>query len=102
MFLSEWREFPSAPCLAGGGGGGGLDDSSRLDFAEIARDPDMLQSLFPSWSGLGIISTPVVYSELQPCTANVLKKVCIASTDNVSRYACICSTCGSSVVKVLC
>ena len=21
MFLSEWREFPSAPCLAGGGGG---------------------------------------------------------------------------------
>ena len=20
MFLSEWREFPSAPCLAGGGG----------------------------------------------------------------------------------
>jgi len=21
MFLSEWREFPSAPCLAGEGGG---------------------------------------------------------------------------------
>ena len=20
MFLSEWREFPSTPCLAGGGG----------------------------------------------------------------------------------
>ena len=20
MFLSEWREFPSVPCLAGGGG----------------------------------------------------------------------------------
>ena len=24
MFLSEWREFPSAPCLAGGRGGGNL------------------------------------------------------------------------------
>jgi len=33
MFLSEWREFPSVPCLVGGG----LDDSSRLDVAEIAR-----------------------------------------------------------------
>ena len=33
MFLSEWREFPSAPCLAGGG----LDDSSLLDVVEIAR-----------------------------------------------------------------
>jgi hypothetical protein len=31
MFLSEWREFPSAPCLAEGGGGGNLDESSRLD-----------------------------------------------------------------------
>ena len=29
MFLSEWREFPSAPCLARGGAA--LDDSSRLD-----------------------------------------------------------------------
>ena len=28
MFLSEWREFPSAPCLAGKKN---LDDSSRLD-----------------------------------------------------------------------
>ena len=34
MFLSEWREFPSAPSLAGGGG---LDDSSGLDVVEIAR-----------------------------------------------------------------
>jgi len=32
MFLSEWREFPSASCLAGQ-----LDDSSRLDVVEIAR-----------------------------------------------------------------
>jgi len=29
-----------------------LDDSSRLDVVEIARVPDMLPSLFPSWSGL--------------------------------------------------
>ena len=47
MFLSEWSEFPSAPCLAGKK----LDDSSRLDVVEIARVPDMLPSLFPSWSG---------------------------------------------------
>jgi len=33
MFLSEWREFPPAPCLAGKK----LDDSSRLDVVEIAR-----------------------------------------------------------------
>ena len=48
MFLSEWREIPSAPCLAGEKK---LDDSSRLDVVEIARVPDMLPSWFPSWSG---------------------------------------------------
>jgi len=48
-FLSEWHEFPSAPCLAGGEKK--LDDSSRLDAVEIARVADMLPSLFPSWSG---------------------------------------------------
>jgi len=47
MFLSEWREFPPAPCLAGKKN----NDSSRLDIVEIARVPDMLPSLFPSWSG---------------------------------------------------
>ena len=79
MFLSEWREFPSAPCLAGkkenlmtarvsmllksrssewrefpsapclAGGKKKLDDSSRLDVVEIARVLDILPSLFPSW-----------------------------------------------------
>jgi len=48
MFLSEWREFPSVPCLAGKKK---FDDSSRLDVVEIARVPDMLSSLFLSWSG---------------------------------------------------
>jgi len=48
MFLSEWREFPPAPCLAGKKK---LYDISRLDVVEIARVPDMLPSLFPSWSG---------------------------------------------------
>jgi hypothetical protein len=48
MFLSQWREFPSAPCLVGKKK---LDDSVRLDVVEIARVPDMLPSLFPSWSG---------------------------------------------------
>ena len=28
-----------------------LDDISRLDVVEIVRFPDMLPSLFPSWSG---------------------------------------------------
>jgi len=45
MFLSEWREFPSAPCLAGKKN---LDDSLRLDVVEIALIPDMFPSLFPS------------------------------------------------------
>ena len=48
MFLSEWREFPSVPCIAEKKK---LDDSSRLDVVEIVRVPDMLPSLFPSWSG---------------------------------------------------
>ena len=43
MFLSEWREFPSAPCLAGKKK---LDETSRLDVVEIACVPDMLPSLF--------------------------------------------------------
>jgi len=34
MFLSEWRDFPLAPCLAGKEK---LDDSSRVDVIEIAR-----------------------------------------------------------------
>ena len=33
IFLSEWREFPSAPCLARKKI---LDDSSRLHVVEIA------------------------------------------------------------------
>jgi len=45
MFLSAWREFPSAPCFAGKKN----DDSSGLDVVEIARVPDMLPSMFPSW-----------------------------------------------------
>ena len=48
MFLSEWREFPSAPCLAGKKK---KLDSSLLDVVEIAHVPDMLPNLFPYWSG---------------------------------------------------
>ena len=43
MFLSEWREFPSAPCLAEKK----KLDSSRLDGVEIARVPNILPSLIP-------------------------------------------------------
>jgi len=49
MFLSEWREFPSAPCLAGKKKKKNFDESSRLDVVEIARVSDMLPSLFPFW-----------------------------------------------------
>jgi len=49
MFLSEWCEFPSAPCLAGKKKK--LDDGSRLDVVENARVPDMLPSFLASWSG---------------------------------------------------
>jgi len=34
IFLSEWHEFPLAPCLAGKKK---LDDSSHLRVVEIAR-----------------------------------------------------------------
>jgi len=47
MFLSEWRKFPLAPCLAGKN----LNDSSCLDVVEAVRVPVMLPRLFPSWSG---------------------------------------------------
>jgi len=40
-------EFPSAPALQENK----PDDSSRLDVVEIALVPDMLSSLFPSWTG---------------------------------------------------
>jgi len=49
MFLSEWREFPSALCFAGKKKN--LDNSSRLDVVETAHVSGMLPSLFPSWSG---------------------------------------------------
>jgi len=45
MFLSELREFPSVPCLAGKKK---LDDSSCFDVVEIARIPDVHPRLFPS------------------------------------------------------
>ena len=48
FFFSEWREFPSMLCLARKEK---LYDSSRLDVVEIAGVPDVLPSLFPSWSG---------------------------------------------------
>jgi hypothetical protein len=32
LFLSEWHEYPSAPCFAGKKK---LDDSSHLDVVEI-------------------------------------------------------------------
>jgi hypothetical protein len=50
MFLSEWREFLSMPYLKKKKKKKHVD-STRLDVVEIPRVPDMLPSLFPSWSG---------------------------------------------------
>jgi hypothetical protein len=47
MFLSEWRAFPSAACLAGKN----LDDNPCFAVVEIARVADILPFLFSSWSG---------------------------------------------------
>ena len=54
IFMSEWREFPSAPYLVGKK----ILDSSRLDVVEIARVPNMLPSLFPSRSSQGYCQHP--------------------------------------------
>jgi len=47
MFLSEGVNFLRRLALQENK----LDDSSRLDVVEIAHVPDMLSSIFPSWSG---------------------------------------------------
>jgi len=39
MFVSEWREFPSAPCLAGGGD---LMTARVSMFFKSRASPDML------------------------------------------------------------
>jgi len=57
MFYQNGMDFLRRLALQGGKK---LADSSRLDVVEIARVPDMLPSLCPSWSGYGLISTPVV------------------------------------------
>ena len=43
MFLSDWHEFPLAPCLAEGVGG---HNNSRLDVVEITHIPDMTRLLW--------------------------------------------------------
>ena len=52
----SWISFSALPCKEKKK----LDDSSRLDVVEIARVPDMLPGLFPSWTGKGLNSTPVI------------------------------------------
>ena len=44
---TAWISFGALPCRKKKK----LDDSSRLHVVQIARDPDMLPSMFPSWSG---------------------------------------------------
>jgi len=66
MFVSEWREFPSVPCLSGGK----KNLTARVSML-LARVPDLLSSLFLSWSGKGLISTPV-YADLTLCFGLVI------------------------------
>jgi len=66
MFPSEWREFPSTPCLAGKKN---IDDSSRLDVVEIARVPDMLPNLF-IYVGIEV-KTPFILSLYSSRTSEV-------------------------------
>jgi len=56
MFLSELREFPSAPCLAGKKKK--PDDSSRLDVVEIARVPCHASKLVSFLVGLRTYQHP--------------------------------------------
>jgi len=56
MFLSEWREFLSAPCLAGKKN----FVAARVPILLKSLVPNMLPSLFPSWSGYRLISKPVL------------------------------------------
>jgi len=47
MFLSEWREFPSALCLAGvRGGGGGFFYTSFLGFFKSGPTPHISGNFF--------------------------------------------------------
>ena len=55
-----WISFSAFPCRKKRK----LDDSSHLDVVEIAHVPDMLPSLFPSWSGSGLISTLICLHRL--------------------------------------
>ena len=85
MFLSEWREFPSAPCLAEKE----KPDISRLDVVEIARVPDMLPSLFPSCSGAKDLSARRSYRN----TINISYSVKFSFTINpnyLNYFGCEC------------
>jgi len=85
MFLSEWREFPSAPCLAGKKK---LDDSSRLDVVEIARVPDMLPSLFSFLVGLRTYQH-LGYSILAPHTFQTRSQTCEERQSASSYLSCL-------------
>jgi len=52
--------YPRGPALRDWGGGGDLMTARVSMLLKSRASPDMLPSLFPSWSGRGHISTPVV------------------------------------------
>jgi len=59
MFVSQWREFPSAPCLARKKK---LDDSSRPHVVEIARVPWRASELVSFLVGLRTYQHPGSFS----------------------------------------
>jgi len=107
MFLSEWREFPSAPCLAGKKKN--LDESTRLDVVEIVHVPDMLPSLFPSWSGLRTYQQPGMYGKFISDAIRVLysrpsqpPRTPIHTPLTYGRFACIYTSRPTAHLDVLC
>jgi len=64
MFLSEWREFPSAPCLAG---------KKSLMTARVSMllksraSPDMLPNFFSFLVGLSTYQHPGTFSHKDKC-----------------------------------
>ena len=65
MFLSQWREFPSAPYLAG--------KKKNLMTARVSMllksrtSLTFLRDFFPSWSGKGLINTQVLTDLVHIC-----------------------------------
>ena len=80
IFLSEWGEFPSVPCLAGK-----TLNSSRLHVVVIARVPDMLPSFFSFLVGLRTYQHPCK----QPSISQHCLSCKVRSISSERRHDCL-------------